>query len=534
MPNMIPKHLRWQQAGLVILLVLLLAGTGIRIVFYAQDRPVWVDEAGLALNVIDKPWRAIVGSLDATVQVNPRASSLDEVGMRAKQTTPLAYLALLKISADAGGGAPRALRLPSLISSLLWLAGLAWWVRSRPCVEGLAIFAGIAFSRSVIDYSTEIKQYGLEAAVVFALQILILAHARPELWKKRQTFLVALAGAAAVWCAFGSVMVLAGNGLVMAIRAIRQRDRCSLVRLAGVFASWAGSFALYYFSLLHEKLALQSLSYQHAFPTPGFSIIRWMRDVLLGLFENPVGFDFRWAALGLFTAALGAITLWKRNRTEASLIMSPIAVTVAMAIAHLYPWSFQLVLFLSFSLSVLLGVGIAALVEYANTLQKYGWSIPIGLFTLAWSASAIAPILGIRSNNGFKYADVNALVSSIQDGHAPSRIFLTHANALVCRFYQKVYPRKWGEVGISTVSDGISGTHDVASLAQEITSFSAGRECWVVLSEGNWPPIQIELLTQLLNPLSLSEMRLLHGSIGLKLSPSPPQSRHIAPGNVSN
>ena len=127
---------------------------------------------------------------------------------------------------------------------------------------------------------------------------------------------------------------------------------------------------------------------------------------------------------------------------------------------------------------------------------------------------------------------MNGIVSSIQAEPGPSRIFLTHANALVCRFDQKVHPRNWGEVGISAVSDLISGPEDIASLAREITSFSAGRGCWVVLNELNWPPIQIELLTERLSPLSLAERRPLGGCIGLKFSPAPTRWPQTVPGNV--
>src|SRR5687768_18032724 len=62
---------RW----LIVLLLALLVGAGLRVGQYLAQRSYWHDEASLVLNVFDKPARELLGPLDSADRKSTRLNS---------------------------------------------------------------------------------------------------------------------------------------------------------------------------------------------------------------------------------------------------------------------------------------------------------------------------------------------------------------------------------------------------------------------------------------------------------------------------
>ena len=106
---------------------LLVAGAALRAAPFVLDRSLWLDEAKLALNVLDRPVPDLLRPLDYG------------------QAAPAGFLLLEKLAVTALGEGERALRLVPLLAGLasLWLfhALVRRWLSPAGALLGLALFA---------------------------------------------------------------------------------------------------------------------------------------------------------------------------------------------------------------------------------------------------------------------------------------------------------------------------------------------------------------------------------------------------------
>lgn len=118
-------------------------------------RPLWIDEAWVGNSVLEPTWRQMIFYPDWA------------------QTTPLSFLALMRISVKLLGASELALRLPgalcgAALGALALLLGLRLF---RPAVALLcAAFPFLA--PTVIPYCDQVKQYGCDVAVGYLLTFL--------------------------------------------------------------------------------------------------------------------------------------------------------------------------------------------------------------------------------------------------------------------------------------------------------------------------------------------------------------------------
>ncbi|MEO0759426.1 MAG: glycosyltransferase family 39 protein [Cyanobacteria bacterium J06648_16] len=134
----------------------LLLGFFLRIHQYIYNRPLWLDEAMLSNNIVNRSF----------------AELLEPLGSR--QSAPIPFLLLTRLSVEFFGPNEYALRLPSLIFGLLALV-LFYFVATQyisltVVPPALLIFA---ISNPLIYYSSEVKQYSgdVMAALICLLMI---------------------------------------------------------------------------------------------------------------------------------------------------------------------------------------------------------------------------------------------------------------------------------------------------------------------------------------------------------------------------
>src|SRR5262245_57188911 len=54
----------WPRGAVVAAWAIMLAGAGLRIVRFLQERSLWLDEASLAMSIVRRPFSGLVGTLD--------------------------------------------------------------------------------------------------------------------------------------------------------------------------------------------------------------------------------------------------------------------------------------------------------------------------------------------------------------------------------------------------------------------------------------------------------------------------------------
>lgn len=321
-------------------------GTALRIEQFLSRPSLWLDEAMLANNLVERGFGRLLDPLDSG------------------QGAPALFLWFERAAILALGNNEYALRLLPLLAGIATLA-LVWLIGRRLGGErvGAAALALAALSPPLIRYSNEVKQYGPDAAVALLLVWLTL-----RALDQRPGALAWLTGAGvvALWASHPAVFVLAAAGLVLLL----QRRR-PLPRLLAVGGTWLASFGLAYLVTLGD-LAGDDFFHSEWVRLEGFaprplkfgSTLRWFGDAVVDLVSFPGGFEVPLLVLGV--AVAGSVLLARREWLHAALLGLPVVVLVGAAVLERFPFRSRVVLF---ALPLLL------LLPLASTLLIGRWQL---------------------------------------------------------------------------------------------------------------------------------------------------------------
>ena len=315
-------------------IAIFLLGVGLRTAAFASEHSLWIDEAMVALNIVERSPAQLFEPLDRN------------------QGAPVGFLLVTKASVLVFGPTERALRLPAFVASLVGLVAFAiaaYRLLPRPAAHlALALFA---VSPHIVSYAAECKQYSSDAA--FAAVLLALAAGRFNL---RGGIAFALVGALSVWCSHPALFVLAGLGIALFAMAILQRDRARIFGLILLGGVWLLSFAaVYLVNLRHLGHNDYLIHYWagHFAPWPSSrSGVIWYVDHALRFVNEPAGMteDLRATeAIVVLLGVVGLISIPKSTPRRSGLAVAfvvTVAITLFASGVHLYPFAGRLVLFL--------------------------------------------------------------------------------------------------------------------------------------------------------------------------------------------
>jgi Dolichyl-phosphate-mannose-protein mannosyltransferase len=306
---------------------LIALGIVVRVVRYASDRSLWLDEAYLALNLMNRSYSGLLGTLDFG------------------QGAPAGFLLLEKLALDVLGDSEHALRLlPFLagVASLFLFYGIARRLLT-PVAVPLALFL-FAVGWPFVLYAGMVKQYSVDVAVALALFYLFLRVVDRPRFGVQSAVILALAGAAAVWLSYPAAFVLAGVGAGAVAVMFLRGDRRGLLALGIPFAAWLASFGAMFVLTLGEAEELAGATgwYTSLHGSPPRNVYVMFRDSNLRLLH--------WAADGLapVLALLGAVSLWANPRQRPRLVVGGTMLAATLAAGYLgkYPAGQRFILFL--------------------------------------------------------------------------------------------------------------------------------------------------------------------------------------------
>ena len=395
----------------------LILGVGVilRLVEYASNRPLYLDEELLRANLVGRPVFDLSGPL------------LHD------QLAPPGFLVAERLAAWSLGGSAYALRLFPLIcgvTALFLVRRVALSVLDPWLVPvALALFA---VSDDLIYYATEIKQYSTDMAVALACLAMGLDLSRfvsqapgatgglpasvpalSEHWRAsrqwhpedehpgsrltaRRIVVGTLVGIAATWFSHPAAFVLAGVGACLIARAAAGRRWAAAWALAAMAAAWAASFAACYAASL-RLLAPGPFMWTwwgFAFlPIPPASMAQaeqlfWS---LANVFTDPVGLTTPFgmlptALLGLGLFALGALAMARRRADALGMLVAPLLIAVLASGLHKYPFHGRLLYFLVPGLIVVIAEGLGAIGRRVGRWATYAL---LGLLLLCPGADAL-------------------------------------------------------------------------------------------------------------------------------------------------
>jgi hypothetical protein len=225
-------------------------------------------------------------------------------------------------------------------------ARLAHRLLSRPAA--LLATALAAFSPLLVHYTAESKQYSTDA--LFTVVILDLAVV--QLLRRPQPLhacAFGMVGAVGVVCSHPAALVAGGASLVLFSVYLTRRDWLAVGWVAAGSSIWLATFTAEYFLLLRGLATDQALlSYWRAGfaprPLAPGSLLGWLGTASLRVLRNSLGFPLPGVAAA--ACLVGVLALGRRRVALAALLLAPLPLAVAAAVARKYPLDGRLTLFL--------------------------------------------------------------------------------------------------------------------------------------------------------------------------------------------
>ncbi|MEX2015799.1 MAG: hypothetical protein WD873_04110 [Candidatus Hydrogenedentales bacterium] len=237
------------------------------------------------------------------------------------------------------------------------LTGSATAKHEWPAV--LYAMALFAVSMPLVRYASEFKQYAFDLAASAAVLWLAL-----RLWERPQSITraaaFAAAGAVLVWFSHPLLFVLAGVGIITAVRFAAARDgRASgLLLVAGVV--WVLSFGIGYLVSLRHYAGDAELTawWQHAFlpfPPRSPADVKWFLWSFVSVFEHPLGLVL--PGLGALAFLVGCVCMGRTQPWILALLLAPVIIALVASAFRLYPFTERFIIFLAPFLIIPTGAG---------------------------------------------------------------------------------------------------------------------------------------------------------------------------------
>ncbi len=331
------------RAGIALVLVAI----ALRVIEYLHNKAIWLDEAHLALNILQRDYAGLTQRLDAG------------------QGAPLFFLWGERLAANLFGPSEFALRFIPMLASVAACVLVYLFLRRSVSAQGFIVaLAVFAISMPAIRYAAEVKAYATDLAVAVALYLLLIPKScneqEPQSDSLFHMLLLAAAGALSVWFAFPALFVLTGIGTVYVARALVNKDLRGALLRGFTLAVWMISIACNYQLMLRynaENAEVRTWWLDRFMPLPPMSIsdFYWFVRTFFEVFSEPVGLAA--AGLGALLFLLGAYAIWNQDRWRLALLLAPVGAALLASGMQVYPFMGRFLLFAVPLALVLIGEG---------------------------------------------------------------------------------------------------------------------------------------------------------------------------------
>ena len=308
------------------ILLTIFLGLVLRIRFFLTGRSLWLDEAMLALNILNRSF-----------------GGLFHQPMEYGQSSPIGYLISVKAITLFFGNSEYALRLYSLLAGSFALILMAIISKDVLGKSGsLLVLALLVFSPDLIYYSSETKQYISDVIATITLLFLFLRQIRIQSANRDFVFF-SLAGAILVWFSHPIVFVTAGVGITLFLHYWRNNDRARMLATSIVGLIWGVSLVVLYFVNL-RYLASSELLLNYW--KDGFMelSLKWFVNTWQALLITPL--DLIANPMIVFVLfIIGLVYLFRHNWQVGSVIILTLAFSLFASGLHKYPLVGRMLLF---------------------------------------------------------------------------------------------------------------------------------------------------------------------------------------------
>jgi hypothetical protein len=214
-------------------------GITLRLLEFFRNRSLSLDEAWLALNIMDRSFDRLFGQLDFN------------------QAAPPAFLVVQKTIVEALGDSEYSLRLFPFLAGTLGLVLMVFLARAVVTASAVPLAVALfALSDPMIYYTTSNKQYAVD--VLIATIVLLVGFRfgdRP--YEASAALGFAGVGATAIWLSHSSVFVLSGVSAALMVGSLTRRQWRRARNVAAASGAWLVSFGIFFLTALDNVGAIQ-------------------------------------------------------------------------------------------------------------------------------------------------------------------------------------------------------------------------------------------------------------------------------------
>ena len=348
-------RLRFENIALALVIII---GIAISIFQFLYNRSIWLDEANLALNIINRNFFELFEPLDYF------------------QVAPIIFLQIEKLFTILIGNSEFGLRLFPLLCywcsiyfmyKLLKILDLNVYI----VILSLSIFM---FNGTIIYYSSEVKQYMADVLVLTSLFYFTLKDYKNI---KNQYYILASVGMISIFLSNVSPIILLCCGSYLFFNHFKEGWNI-LKNYIAIGILWFLSFSIYFLLFIYDH------------PTKDFMLGYWSREgafMPINHFDSEFFkfairkyymffhdlFDFGW--IGFYFLQLlflfGWYNLFEKGKIRILIFgISPIIIHLILSSFKLYPFDLRLILYLCPSFMILLSFGLDYMFQSLKVVDK--------------------------------------------------------------------------------------------------------------------------------------------------------------------
>ena len=331
--------------------IIICFGIVLRLRGYLYHRSLWVDEAFLALNIVNRSYLQLLQKLDYD------------------QFAPIGFLMVEKIMVQMFGNTEYALRLfpclASIISLFLFYKVAKYFIGPRAVPIALGLFA---LSGLLVFYSATVKQYSSDVTIALLL-LLVAIYIQPKKLTILRIVFFGVIGAIAIWFSPKVTFILIALAVCLTIFNLIKKEWGRLGRYAIVYLFWILGFISYgyiYTTDFPVKAQIKAwigfhTSWIMPFPPTSLSDIQWYARTFFAIFEDLAGVPLR--GIAAFAFLVGWISMFRKKNEKFLVLTSPLLITVLAAALLDYPLNAKLIVFLAPFLFLFIAEGVDQIIE---------------------------------------------------------------------------------------------------------------------------------------------------------------------------
>ncbi len=341
--------------------IAILTGIALRLWQYIANPSIWVDEAAIARNIINRQPHQLFHALDYA------------------QVAPPGFLLSIKLSTMLLGPSEYALRLTPIAAGIASVILFFFVARAilRPVASIVATFM-FSIAIPLVFFSSNLKQYSSDVAITLLVIIIAIRLCTLTL-TSRGAYTFALIPTLLLFCSQAAVFPMTIAGATLFFDAIASQRPDNRYRFA-VITSWAIAVIAI---VAYSSISLNPVSevylfrfWKYAFmPSQGWDTWLWAttKNALSGEANpNVLNGSLGYAQPELFAAfvVLGSIALLIKHPKNAVLIVGPILLALLASALFLYPFGNRMIIFLLPLLLLLIVAG----ADYLGQVLIRNWT----------------------------------------------------------------------------------------------------------------------------------------------------------------